>query len=245
MKTTTFKIHWLPKGSKTAFSILAGINRPIKPSHVTKIAESVNKIGLVRPVVIAEIEFITGKKAKYIIDGQHLFTACLRNNIDIPYKVIEIKDKQDLVEKIALLNASSKNWTMEDYVLAWGSINPDYVKLNQYYSMYDFEMLMVADVLSGNTSSRCTNKLKRGEFKIVNEKDNSQILSNLTDVLKVIPRMNRYENRYLCSEYVRFVKSTDDYNHSSFIKKITKNKTKFLLATQESGKLVEMFKSLK
>jgi hypothetical protein len=244
---STLKILTLLKGSKTAFSYLAGINRPVVPAHVTKLAESINKMGVIRPVLVAEIDFITGKKVKYIIDGQHLFNACLRNNIDIPYKYIDINDKADLVEKIALLNASSKNWTMQDYVLAWGSINQDYVKLNQYYNMYDFEMLIVSDILSGSMASggRNTAKLKKGEFKIVNEKANVQILSYLTDILKVVPRMNRYENRYLCTEYVKFIKSISDYNHTTFMKKLTKNKSKFTLATQESGKLVELFNNLK
>lgn len=244
---TTFKTLMLPKGSKTAFSLLAGINRPIKPAQVTTISNSINKMGIVRPVLIAEIDFITGKKTKYIIDGQHLFTACLRNNIDIPYKVIDVKDKADLVEKIALLNASSKNWTMIDYVLAWSSINPDYVKLNQYYNMYDFEISIIADVLSGGlaTGGGISRKLKKGELKIVNEKENIQIINDLTDLLKIVPRMNRFENRYLCNEYLKFRRTTRDYDHDLFIKKVQKNKTKFLLATQELGKLTEMFKSLK
>ena len=246
MKTTKFKINWLAKGSKTAFSYLAGINRSINPSQVTKLAESINKMGLIRPIVIAEISFITGKKTKYIIDGQHLFNACLRNNIDIPYVVIEITDKKQLIETIALLNASSKNWTMTDYVLSWSSINPDYVKLNQYFNMYDFEMGILADILTGGNGTRSIGaKLKRGELKIVDEKQNVEIINNLTDLLKIVPRMNRFENKYLCEEYVKFRRTISDYDHAIFIKKVQKNKTKFLIATQESGKLVEMFKSLK
>jgi hypothetical protein len=247
MKSLNFKINWLKKGSKSAFSYLAGINRPVNPSQVTKLAESINKMGLIRPVVVTELSFITGKKVKYIVDGQHLFNACLRNNIDIPYVSIDVADKKELVERIALLNASSKNWTMADYVLAWSSLNNDYVKLNQYFNMYDFEISALADILSGglaSTSGNISTKIKKGEFKIVNEAYNIEIVNNLTDLLKIVPRMNRYENRYLCTEYVKFRRSEKTYNHSIFLKKVQKNKTKFLLATQESGKLVEMFKSL-
>ena len=247
MKPTNFKINWLAKGSKTAFSYLAGINRAINPAQVTKLAESINKMGIIRPVVIAEIGFITGKKTKYIIDGQHLFNACLRNNLDIPYVVIDITDKTQLIETIALLNASSKNWTMADYVLSWSSINNDYVKLNQYYNMYDFEISIIADVLSGGlaTGGGISKKLKKGELKIVDEKENIEIINNLTDLLKIVPRMNRFENRYLCNEYLKFRRTIKEYSHDLFVKKIQKNKTKFILATQETGKLTEMFKSLK
>lgn len=241
-------MKWLKANSKQGFNILAGINRKIKPNHVTKLAESLNKMGLVRPITIAIIDFLTGKKEKYIIDGQHTYTGCIRNSMDIAYVEIEVTDKKDLVEKIALLNASSKSWTMEDYVLAWSSINPDYIKLNQYYDTYDFEVTVLADILSGGTAGSggtVTRKLKRGEFKVVDEKQNLEIIKNLTDILKVVPRMNRFENRYLCNEYVKFRRCTNDYIHDIFIKKVQKNKTKFILATQEAGKLTEMFKSIK
>lgn len=241
-------MKWLKADSKQGFNILAGINRPIKPNHVTKLAESLNKMGLVKPVTIAVLDFITGKKEKYLIDGQHTYNGCIRNSMDIAYVEITIKDKQDLVEHIALLNASSKSWTMEDYVLAWSSINPDYIKLNQYFETYDFEISVLADILSGGmagSGGTVTRRLKRGEFRIVDEKQNLEIIKNLTDLLKIVPRMNRFENRYLCSEYVKFRRSTKDYNHDLFIKKVQKNKIKFQLATQEAGKLTEMFKSLK
>ena len=141
------KAQILKKDSKQSFSYLAGINRPINPSQVTKLANSVNKMGIIRPVVVAELSFIDGKKKLYIVDGQHLFNALIRNNMDIPYVVIDVKDKKDLVEKIALLNASSKNWAMVDYVTAWASLVPDYVRLNHYFQVYDFEISFLAGVL--------------------------------------------------------------------------------------------------
>lgn len=246
MKAVKFKISWLTKGSKTAFSYLAGINRPINPTQVTKLAESINKMGIIRPVVIAEISFLTGKKTKYIIDGQHLFNALIRNNMEIPYVKIDIKDKKELVEKIALLNASSKNWALLDYITAWSSLVPDYVKLNHYYQVYDLDMGVLSSVLCNNIADggNITKKIKCGEFKILDEEKNVIILNNLTDVLKIIPRMNRIENRYLCREYIKFVRNATKYNHSKFLENLNKNKKEFILATQEDGKLAEMFKQI-
>jgi hypothetical protein len=246
MKANQFKINWLKKGSKTALSILAGINRPIIPTQVTKLADSINKMGIIRPVVVAEISFITGKLLKYIVDGQHLFNACLRNGIDIPYVTIEVKDKKDLVEKIALLNASSKTWTMQDYVTAWGSLKPDYLKLNQYFEVYDFEISDLAAVFMNNTcsSGSVIRTMKSGDFKIVDEEKNVKILNYVTDMLKVIPRMNRYENRYAVREYIKFLRSVNKYNHSKFLLKLQRNKKRFLTATQAEGKLMDMFKQI-
>ena len=84
---------------------------------------------------------------KYIIDGQHAFNALLRNNMDIPYVTIKIDNKVQLVESIALLNASSKNWTLLDYITSWSCVSEDYKKLLHYYNVYDLELGNIAVVL--------------------------------------------------------------------------------------------------
>jgi hypothetical protein len=240
------KIQILKKDSKQSFSYLAGINRPINPSQVTKLAQSVNNMGILRPVVVTEISFINGKKTTYIIDGQHLFNALIRNNMDIPYVSISVKDKKELVEKIALLNASSKNWTLVDYITAWASLSTDYVKLNHYYQVYDLELQTIASVLQGNAvHSDITKKIKNGSFAIVAEKDNVQILEYITDMLKVVPRLTRFENKYVCNEYIKFIRSCKDYNHKKFMVNLAKHKDKFTMATHGEGKLVELFTKLK
>jgi hypothetical protein len=203
-------------------------------------------MGIIRPVVIAYISFIDGIKKSYIIDGQHLFNALIRNNMDIPYVMITIKDKKELVEKIALLNSSSKSWTMQDYVTAGASLNPDYIKLNHYFQVYDVEMCTTASILAElNDSPTTTKRIKQGEFASVNEEENVRILNGLTDILKVIPRMNRFENKYVCREYVNFRRTEGcSYDHKAFMKKLEANKKQFILATQEQQKLSDMFRKL-
>jgi len=242
-KNTLKQIKWLGDNAKSTFAYLAGINRPIYPAQVTKLAESINKMGVVRPIIIAELDFISGKKTKYIIDGQHLFNALIRNGMDIPYITITIKDKKDLVETIAKLNASSKNWALVDYIVAWGALIPDYVKLNHYYQVYDFDMGVLASVLNdiSTDGGNIAKKIKNGTFKVINEEINVRILNQLTDVLKIVPRMNRMENKYLCREYIKFCRTCSKYNHDKFMKNLEKNKEQFKFATQEDGKLKEMF----
>jgi hypothetical protein len=241
--SSNFK-QWL--GSKK-ISFLAGINRSIDPAQVTKLAKSIDAIGTQRTIVIAELSFITGKTEWYIIDGQHLYHALMRNGSDIPYVVVEIKDKADLVEKIALLNASSKSWCTQDYITAWSCLKTDYVKLNEYLNRYDLEKSFTASILMnrGYDGSEIIRDIKRGEFKIINEEANVLILDYITDVLRIIPRQNRTENRYLCREFLKFLKSCADYDHVRFIKNITKVKDEFKFATQESGKLSDFFYKLK
>ena len=245
-KSILKQIKWLGQNAKSSFHYLAGINRCIYPAQVTKIAQSLEKMGVLRAVIVAELSFITGKKTKYIIDGQHLFNALIRMGWDIPYVTIQIADKKELVETIALLNASSKTWSLLDYITAWGSLVPDYVKLNHYFQVYDIDMGIISSVLSGvNTDGgNISKKIKNGEFRIVNEIENVEILDRLTDVLKVVPRMNRIENKYLCREYIKFVRNTKKYNHAVFIEKLKKNKKQFVLVTQEDGKLYELFNKI-
>lgn len=243
-------IKWLTESSKTAFSLLAGINRPVNPSHVTKVATSIDKLGCLQPIIVTQIDFINGKRLYYILDGQHKFNALMRLGEEVPYVVIDIKDKQELVEAIALLNASSKSWSMQDYVTAWSCLKEDYVKLNQYFERYDFEISCLADLLMNGTimasGTKLSPKIKKGQFVINNEAKAVNLLNNLTDVLKVLPRMSRFENRYACSEYIKFVNSEgSDYNHASFISKLQKKVDTFILATQEEGKLLEFFRKLK
>ena len=56
--------------------------------------------------------------------------------------------------------------------------------------------------------------------------------------------MTRYENKYVIREYIKFIKNTPKYNHSSYLVKLEKNKKQFILATQEEGLLQDLFRSL-
>lgn len=244
------KVGKLKAGSKQGLKMLVGINRAIVPSQVTKLAKSVKRMGVIRDVVVAHLPFVTGSKTDlYIIDGQHLYHALLREGTDIDYKILEgdaVKDMKSTIETIALLNASSKSWSMKDYVNAWAPVYEDYVKLNKYHHTYDFELGILAAILSNKTadSSRTTNIIKDGEFRIFEERKNVQILDQLTDVFHIIPRMNRHENKYVCREYVAFIRTLSHYNHENFLKNLAKNRDKFVLATQGENTLADMFKKL-
>ena len=241
-------LKWAKPNGHVKFNMLAGINRAIIPTQVTKLASSLEKMHAIRPVIVSNISFINGKETTYIIDGQHLFHALIRMGWDIPYVVIDIKNKQELVETIALLNASSKTWSIQDYVTAWSSLKPDYIKLNHYFGVYDLEISTIGAVLSNTTDTRTIGrKIKDGTFKIADEEQNVQILNYVTDMLKVVPRMSRFENRYACTEFIKFLRTTKCYNkqkHDKFISELGKNKQKFVLATQEQGKLSELFHKL-
>ena len=231
---------------RQGLSYLAGINREITPGQVTKIATSCNRMGLIRPVVTAVISFISGKPTRYILDGQHLFNALLRNGMPIEYITIEVKDMRDLVEKIALLNSSSKSWTLANYLTPWSNVSNEYKKLQHYYNIYDFDLGLLTAILSSKIGDggNITRMIKDGSFQVVDEQENVKILDCLTDILTIIPRMDRMQNKYVCSEYIKFLRTSRKYNHAAFLVALKANKQKFMLATQQPEKLSEMFKKL-
>jgi hypothetical protein len=228
-----------------AFSLLAGINRPILPSQVGKLAESIKQMGIIRPVVVAEIAFITGAPTMYIIDGQHLYHACIRQKVNVPYVQIAVKDHQDLVEKIALLNSSSKSWTMDDYILAWASLKEDYKKLQELTNTYPLSVETIAGVMSDTISGGDRKLLKKGNFAIRKEGYNRAILDKLTEVLDVVNTKNMRLNREICRSFVTFYRSIDEhYVHAEFVAYIRSNQHKVILFSerQEIQKFMFAFK---
>lgn len=244
LKSPLKNIKWAT--SKTKFLFPPTIQRSITPAHVTKLAKSISTMGILRPIICAEVDFFTGVKCLYVLDGQHCLSGCMRLDIEVPYIVIPIESKKELVESIALLNSSSKPWSMINYIDAWSTLVPDYVKLNRYFELYDFEISVLAAILSNRPcgGGHMSSTLKKGEFRIKDEEKNVEILKNLTDVLNVVPRMNRFENKYLCSEYVNFVRTAKKYDHKKFIDRLIKHKETFILATQQQSKLSDIFYEL-
>lgn len=241
------EIKFIKKDSSKGLSFLAGINRNVNPSQVTKLANSIDKMGIVRPVIIAVISFLDGKSVKYIIDGQHLYTACLRLNVDIPYTEIDVKDINDLVEKIALLNSSSKSWVLMDYIQAWKCINKDYILLETLFQRYDIELSQLAQILYSGytaiTNNSISTVLKKGQFFIKDIHSSKILLDRITDVLKLVPRYDRISNKTFISAFSLFA-SHPGYNHELTKKFLIENKDLFNLSTQDPEEFNKLFNKI-
>ena len=237
----------LSKDDKNGFKFLDMINRDIKPGQVTTLANSILNMGVIRPIVVAPLNF--GKySGKYIIDGQHEYFALMRLNMDFPYVEIAIKNEQELVEKMALLNSSSKSWILVDYIKAWGYLINDYKILNRYYNTYDFELGIVAALLMNRpVKSNCggtsiSKEIKKGTFKVLKEVEAVTILDYVTDILKIVPRMDRVNNKVFVSAYAEFIKSNfSAYNHAKFMSFIKKNIAKFTFVNGDEENLITFF----
>lgn len=248
MKHGIYDVRTLKLSSTKGFSFLNGINRKVVPSHVTKIANAVSKKGLLRSVVVAKIDFITGKPENYVVDGQHLYHACMRLGYDIPYIFVEVKNMEDLADTLASLNNSSKSWNIIDYITVWANINKDYVKLNTYFNTYDIELTQLSQILMNlkcdghNTTGKI---IKSGKFKINDDESYAKMLLDfVTDALRIVPRMDRMSNKLFISTYVDFINTQRVYNHEEFLKKLEKNKNKFKTVTQDPQEFLDLIKSI-
>ena len=214
MKKTVLEIKTLKITGTKGFSLLAGVNRPVIPQHVTKLAASIEAMGVIRPVVVARFDFLDGVMNTYIIDGQHLYHALMRMGWDIPYTEVVIKDNLDLAEHLALLNSSSKSWTMKDYITVWANVNKDYVKLNKYFNTYDIELMQLAEILmnnycmnSGFSSSISKERSAAANFSEQYEEAKAMSVNNSKGLLESMSRNVGQSRGWQVSESSRYADS--------------------------------------
>jgi hypothetical protein len=159
-KTTNYKM----------FSTLP-MNREIRSEHVEKLVKSIRTMGIIRPVIICKTDVLEGEMKNYIVDGQHLATACEREGLSVPYVNITCKDEIDIVEKMGMLNNSSKSWALLDYVNAYKFCFNDYMKLLKFKNLYNLELNMVAALCTNHYSIVSNSQsIRTGEFIITNNK---------------------------------------------------------------------------
>lgn len=99
------------------FKLLDG-NRTIKPSHVQKLVYSMTNKYIAVPVIVNE--------RNQIIDGQHRIAAC--RELKKPFHYIQIDGLS--LRDVQILNSSSKNWSLNDYMNSYIDLG------NKNYSLY-------------------------------------------------------------------------------------------------------------
>lgn len=237
-----FPLLLLRINSNKAVQWLVNVNRPTKPGHVNDIASSISKIGIVRPIIMAKLK-LKDFVGEYIIDGQHLFLACLRLGIDVPVRFVTIKTEQELVETLAMLNNTSKPWCLADYVQSWSYIKPQYKTLQHYHKTYGLELAPTAGILHQSPGIFNTvSTIKNGTLKIKDEDKAVSIMEYVTDLLTVLPKTDRTSSRKLVNGYVQYITNNyEKYDHEKALKRIEKQIDKLELAGADAETINEFF----
>ena len=218
------------------FSVLP-MNRAIDSKHVQKMISSIRKMGVLRTVITCTTNMIEGSTKTYVIDGQHLATALEREGEPIPYIEIEIESEEDLIEKMAYLNNSSKSWDMMNYINAWKMIRPDYMKLFKWKNMYDIEVTMLAMIGVNNTAIKHnTSTIKTGQFQITNP-NAEDMCKAFNDIFLKIGMADRAIKFQFLSA---FIQAYGSYDHKKVMANIEKHmKTvKLMTDTEASGAFI-------
>lgn len=203
---------------------LLPMNRIINGKIVELMVKSIRTMGIIRPIVCIKTDVFDGIMRTYVIDGQHLLTACQREQIPVPYVYIDIEEELDIVHKMAFLNNSSKSWLLTDYVNAWRYYLADYGKLKQYTQRYNLEVLMVAQICNnskaaGNMASG-SSAIKLGEFTVVNP-NAEEMCKKFSDLFIAIGRADRWvKHQFL---YVFLQAYGPKYDHDKTLKNIKKH----------------------
>jgi len=213
------------------FAVLP-MNRGIDSKHVQKMIARLRLQGCVRVVQCCRTNIIEGEEKLYIIDGQHLATALEREGQPIPYIETEVTSEEDLIEKMAYLNNSSKSWDLMNFINAWKMIRPDYMKLFKWKNMYDIEITMLAAIGINNAGIRNTTaSIKTGNFQITNSKA-EEMCKAFNDIFLKIGMSDRsVKFQFLAA----FLQAYGTYNHTKVMSNIEKHmKTVKLLTDGDS-----------
>ena len=219
------------------FNVLP-MNRGIDSKHVQKMITSIRKMGVIRPIIACTTNIIEGEEKTYIIDGQHLATALEREGQPIPYIELDIDSEEDLVEKMAYLNNSSKSWDLMNYIHAWKMIRPDYMKLFKWKNMFDIEITMLAMIGVNNSAIRySTGIIKTGLFQITNPQA-EEMCKAFNDIFLKIGMADRAVKFQFLNAFLNAY--SPKYNHSKIMAAIDKHlKTVKLMAIgDETGNFI-------
>ena len=227
MKTQASAISLLKKmkfeSDYNKFAFLQS-NRIVDPKHTEKMVKSLRMMGIIRPVVVIETDFIDGVMRKYIVDGQHLFYACMRENIEVPYIVIDVKDNMNLIYKMAMLNNSSKSWDLMNYIVAYKAVNVDYQRLFDLKMKYNLEILMIAAIGKNVISSKINGGeistiIKEGSY-IFNNDNAEKMAKDFSDIFIAVGPSDRWVKYNFLSQ---FMINYGAYDHKKTITNIKKN----------------------
>jgi hypothetical protein len=212
-------------------------NRDISSNHLRMMRESLLLFKKqLRPIIVMR------KRGKFfILDGQHLYKALISLGWDIWYEVIEIKDEAELIRKIAMINSTSKKWTVRNFIDLWAPISQHYRILRDLLGEYRLDVCNLASLLSGNgpvNSGSYAIEIQSGRFEIVNRCNTIIFLNNLEDIFKVvnIKRVVRH-TRYITREYFNLMAVRKSYNHRKFLRSLKVDDIKLRVSAHIAGEL--------
>ena len=179
----------------------------------TDLTTSMTKYGFTTPVLLVYSSAF-GNRKLYVADGQHRIHCANNLNID-SYGIVhhkELNTIQELVNFVASINSSQKNWNIDNYVKAYASLNNEYyIKLLKIEEGLPWSITTIASLLFGIRSRGIiSNIIKNGDFIVHKEEDTK-------NTIRIAFELHKYEpltNRMLLA--LSYVSSMKDFNEQIF-----------------------------
>ena len=106
-----------------------------------------------------------------------------------------------------------------DYVTAFKTLVPDYLKLFKWRNQYNIEPLMVARICAGGQRDSQSRSIKNGSFRIINPKA-EQMCNAFSQIFMAVGTSERQIKHSFLQV---FLDKYETYNHEKTIKSINKN----------------------
>ena len=134
-------------------------NRNVNQLHLSRLKKSMSEKQLLSPILVNNL--------MQIIDGQHRFLVCKELKLPIYYIMAEGYG----LNEVHILNANSKNWNADDYMIGYVNMGKkDYVLYAEYKKRYKFGHNECIALLCGTTNGTKTKEFFSGVFKVKNYK---------------------------------------------------------------------------
>lgn len=208
--------------------VAIGNNRDIKLPHVNDMQKSIQKNGVLRPVIVV-FDKLMGLYR--VVDGQHLWQALMRLNLPIECKVASCDaNDMDAITKLMIdLNTTSKSWSFTTYIECWAKTS------NAHYKYLDLMIKMNSDIQSTvvlmayarKSRTLATKQVKEGNFQVVDREFGDKLVNYVRECNKFVP-----STRPINQALIELMVSVENYNHKQMIKALKNNKTE--LSTKES-----------
>jgi len=144
---------------------LLPFNRDIVPTHVQRMAASIQKTGnVLREVIVVRINF-----EYFVADGQHLNFALQQLHLPVRCKLIDAKNEEEALSIVTILNSTSRNWGIKNFVEGWANFNKDVKTLMKLKKDFSLTYTTIGALLVNGTSTLAKKTIANGTFKIADK----------------------------------------------------------------------------
>lgn len=202
------------KTSNYDYFVNTSVNREVNLKHVASLAESIKKMGLLKPLNVVKL----GNKY-HILDGGNRLAACKLAGVPVTFIVLQVVTEDNIVEVMAELNKQI-NWKDSDYVKGYAANGKlayqDYEAFKSRYS--DFKQNGIQCILAMDGGEKYTGvNFRNGEFV----SGNLITSCTFTDDLLVLRDMGfkQFNNTKFIQALIPIWLS-EKYNHNQLVKGI-------------------------